>query len=389
VRKQRIILAIVVIVCLGGAAAWRFGAFDHTTETAGKSAGQGQAAAAVPATVEAVHSADFDVLLRGLGTVQPLNTVTVRSRVDGEITKISFREGQVVAQNDPLAQIDPKPYQAALAQATAKKAQDQAQLQNAKADLQRYAQLAKKDFATAQQLDTQTSTVAQDTAQIQSDEAAIDNAQTQLGYTDIRAPLAGLVGFRLVDQGNIITAANQTGIAVITQIEPISVVFTLPEGDIDRLSKAMRQGAVQVTAATTDGSRQLAVGKVSVLNNQVDTTTGMIQVKATFDNKDHALWPGLAVSVQVNVETLKDVIVLSQSAVEHGPQGLWTYVVSNDDHVAVRPIELGDSNDSDVVVTKGLKSGERVVTAGQYRLQAGAKISTATADNDPANDRNL
>jgi len=331
----------------------------------------------VPVSVALAAQTNFPVLLSGLGTVQPYNTVTVKSRVDGEIIKIAFKEGDIVKPGDLLAQIDPRPYQAALDQATAKKAQDEATLANSKLDLQRYQTLAKQDFATRQQLDTQQSTVTQQTALIQADDAAIENAQTQLGYTDIRAPIGGRVGFRLADQGNIVTAASQNGIVTIAQLQPITVVFTLPESQVNRINDAMKRGSVVATAFSADGSRQLAQGALAVINNQVDVTTGVIQLKATFANTDNTLWPGQSVSTKVLVDTLQSVVAVPQSAVQHGQQGLSVFVVNDQQRVELRPIEVGESNSDSAVITKGLSAGERVVTAGQYRLQNGALVAVS------------
>jgi multidrug efflux system membrane fusion protein len=248
--------------------------------------------------------------------------------------------------------------------------------------LQRYSTLAKQQFASRQQLDTQVATVAQDTALVQADEAALDNAQTQLAYTDIKAPIGGRIGFRLVDQGNIVNAANQNGIVTIAQVQPITVLFTLPENQIDRINKALARGKVAVTAFSADGGRALAQGTLAVVNNQVDTTTGVIQLKATFENTDNALWPGLAVSVKVLVDTLQNVAVVPQSAVQHGQQGLWVYVVNDQHRAEMRPIEVGESNSDSAVVTKGLSGGERIVTTGQYRLQNGALVAIGNPPTD-------
>jgi multidrug efflux system membrane fusion protein len=310
--------------------------------------------------------------------------VIVRSRVDGEIVKIAFKEGETVQQGDLLAQIDSRPYQAALDQAVAKKAQDEATLKNAKLDLDRYSTLAKQDFASRQQLDTQTAAVAQGTALVQADQAAIENAQTQVSYTTIRAPITGRVGFRLVDQGNIVSASSQSGIVTIAQVRPISVTFTLPQSQIDRINKAMARGEVPVTAYTNDGSRKLASGTLAVVNNQVDTTTGVIQLKATFANENDALWPGLSLSVQVRVDTLDNVVVLPQTAIQRGQQGLWAYVVDDQQRARVRQLRIGEADSDNAVVTNGIAAGDRVVTAGQYRLQDGALVSSGTTQADAA-----
>ena len=329
----------------------------------------------VPVTVAVANQTNFPVLLSGLGTVQAFNTVTVRSRVDGEIIKIAFKEGDIVKPGDLLAQIDPRPFQATLDQAVAKKAQDEATLSNAKLDLQRYQTLARQDFASRQQLDTQQATVAQQTALVQADQAAVENAQTQLDYSNVKAPIGGRVGFRLADQGNIVTAASQNGIVTIAQLQPISVLFTLPESQVNSVNDAMKRGNVVATAFTADGSRQLAQGTLAVINNQVDVTTGVIQMKATFANSDNALWPGQSVSVKVLVDTLQNVVVIPQSAVQHSQQGLWAFIINDKQRAETRPIEVGQSTSDSAVVTKGLSAGERVVTAGQYRLQNGALVA--------------
>ncbi len=379
--KRIVVIALAVAVSLGG-----YFVYDHASRA--KYLARPVQEQGVPVSVAAVGQSNFPVLLNGLGTVQPFNTVTVRSRVDGEITNIAFKEGDIVKAGDPLVQIDSRPYRAAVDQAAAKKAQDEATLSNSQLDLQRYQTLARQDFASRQQLDTQQATVAQQTALVQADQAALENAQTQLAYTEIKAPIGGRVGFRLADQGNIVTAANQSGIVTITQVQPISVVFTLPETQINRVNDAMKRGDVVVIAFSADGSRQLAQGTLAVVNNQVDTTTGVIQLKATFANPDNVLWPGQSVSVKVLVDTLRSVVVVPQSAVQHGQQGLWAYVVNDHQRVETKPIEVGESNSDNVVVTKGLSAGERVVTAGQYRLQNGSPVVIAV-DAKPTQEANV
>ena len=255
-------------------------------------------AAPITVSVTAVKRADFPLVLEGLGQVQAYNTVVVRARVDGQIEKIAFKEGQMVKEGDLLAEIDPRPLQAALDQATAKKAQDEANLANAKLDLARYATLAKQSFATQQQLDTQNSLVNQLTASIAADAAAIDAAKVQLDYTTIRAPISGRVGFRLIDEGNLVNAAQQTGIVSIAQIQPISVIFTEPQEYVDRINQELAAGAPEVTVMNAEGAK-LAIGKLTISDNQVDVATGTIRLKAEFENKDNALWPGLAVTTDL------------------------------------------------------------------------------------------
>lgn len=333
----------------------------------------------VPVTVASVEKADFPVYLNGLGTVQGFNTVTVRTRVDGQINQIAFKEGQLVKEGDLIAQVDPRPFQATLDQANAKKAQDEASLANAKLDLQRSRNLG--DFATKQTVDTQTSTVAQLTAQIAADQASIANAQTQLDYASIRAPISGVTGIRQVDVGNIVNAATQTGIVTIAQIEPISVIFTAPEEQLPAIAAALRGGETKVTALTTDGRKVLSQGTLSLMNNQVDTTSGTIRLKATFDNKDHALWPGQSISTRLLIDTLKNATVLPDDAVQHGPDGLYAYIVADGNKADVRKIKVGPSTDGKTLVESGLNPGEQVVTRGQYRVQPGSPLTVNIANS--------
>lgn len=376
--RRWILVALTLAVC--GGLYFGYGRLYGRPEQAATTAKA--RSAAVPVTIMTAKATTFPVVLSGLGTVQAFNTVTARTRVDGEVVKILFKEGQTVQQGDLLAQIDPRPYQAAVDQATAKMAQDQATLHNSELDLQRYSTLAKQDFASRQQLDTQTAAVAQNTALVQADRAALDNAKTQLDYTNIRAPITGRVGFRLVDQGNIVNAASQTGIVTITQVQPITVVFTLPESQIGDINSAMQKGPVTASAYSADGKRKLADGTLAVINNQVDPTTATIQLKATFTNTDNALWPGLAVVARVPIQTLDNVVVVPQSAVQHGQQGLTAYVVDDSQKAQLRPVEIGEGNTDNVVVTKGIAAGERVVVAGQYRLQNGATVAVNEAANE-------
>lgn len=334
-----------------------------------------RAEAPVPVTLGEAKQADFPVYLTGLGTVQPYDTVTVRSRVDGQVIKVAFKQGQMVKEGDLLVQIDPRPYQAALDQAKAKKAQDEANLKNAQANLGRYSYLQKQDFASKQQLDSQQAMVDQLTAQIQGDDAAIENAQTQLDYTTIRSPLAGRTGFRLVDPGNIVHAADAGGIVSIVKLQPISVVFTAPEDSVMQINKALSGGTVPVTAISSDGTKPLAQGHLALVNNQVDQASGTISMKATFKNEDNALWPGLSVSTKLLVETLHEAIVVPNDAIQHGPDGLYVFAVSADNKAEMRPVKLGEQGSDQSVVLTGLKPGERIVVAGQYRLQKGSLVS--------------
>jgi len=377
-RSARVVSILVIAAALGGGYyAWKHWSGARTTQadTALK-----RAANAVPVTVAEVSKSDFPVYLSGLGTVQGFNTVVVRTRVDGQIDKIAFQEGQIVQQGDLLAEIDPRSFQATLDQAKAKKTQDEANLANANLDLQRYTKLG--EFATRQQTDTQRSTVAQLTAQIAADDAAIANAQTQLGYTAVKAPITGVAGLRQVDVGNIVNASSQTGIVTIAQIEPIAAIFTAPESQLPYINEAQARKPLKVMALAPDGRKTLAEGQLSVVNNQVDTTSGTIRLKAVFDNKEHTLWPGQSIATRLLVSTLKDAIVVPDEAVQHGPNGLYAYAVNQDNKAELRTIKVAQSVDGRSVIESGLSPGERVVTAGQYRLQPGSLVSTAVASTD-------
>lgn len=345
---------------------------------------------AVPVTVGQVQTADFPVYLNGLGVVEPYDTVTVRSRVDGEVVKIAFKQGQMVKEGDLLAEIDPRPYQAALDQALSKKAQDEANLKNAQLNLQRYDTLAKQDFASRQQLDTQQATVDQLDAQVKGDQASIDNAQTQVSYTTIKAPLTGKTGFRLVDPGNIVHAADTTGIVTIVKLQPISVVFTAPEENVPEINKALAAGAVPVIALSSDGLKTLSQGHLALVNNAVDQASGDIRMKATFENKDNVLWPGLSVATRLLVDTLKQVVVAPSDAIERGPNGLYAFVVGADNKVEAHDVKVGQEGNGQSVVLQGLSPGQKVVIAGQSRLTQGTLVqptdadATTTAQNAPA-----
>src|SRR3954466_13556033 len=357
-RAIRWVLLIVAIAALGYLGWQRFHGEDHQVRAeSGKAA---SARVAVPVKTAAVEKADFPVYLTGLGTVQGFNTVVVRTRVDGQINRIAFKEGEVVKEGDTLVEIDPRPFQAALDQAKAKKAQDEANLANASLDLQRYTKLG--EFATRQQTDTQRSTVAQLTAQIAADDAAISNAQTQVDYATVKAPITGIAGLRQVDVGNIVNASTQTGIVTIAQIEPIAVIFTSPEEQLPYINEGQSAQPLKVVAITTDGKKPLAEGTLSVVNNQVDVNRGTIRLKAVFDNKNHALWPGQSVSTRLLVKTLKDATVAPDEAIQHGVDGLYAYVVNADSKAELRKVKVSQSNDGRSVVDEGLSPGEQVIT---------------------------
>ncbi|HEX7921697.1 MAG TPA: efflux RND transporter periplasmic adaptor subunit [Bradyrhizobium sp.] len=380
--KSRTIGWVLVIAAVG--AAGYYGWQKHTDNQLAAEAAQKRSAQrpAVPVKIAPVEKADFPVYLTGLGTVQAFNTVQVRTRVDGQITKIAFKEGQFVKAGDTLVEIDPRPYQATLDQAKAKKAQDEANIANANLDLQRYTKLG--EFATRQQLDTQRSTVAQLTAQIAADDAAIFNAQTQVDYATVKSPIDGIVGLRLVDIGNIVNASAQTGIVTITQIEPITVIFTAPEDQLPDIKAALAVAPPKTIALTTDGKRVLSTGTLALINNQVDTTSGTVRLKAVFDNKDHALWPGQSVSTRLLVRTLKDATVVPDDAVQHGTEGLYAYSVNQENKAELRKLKVSQSIDGKSVIEDGLSPGQQVITAGQYKVSPGTLVTTAVASTDPS-----
>jgi membrane fusion protein, multidrug efflux system len=329
---------------------------------------------AIAVDIASVGHTDVPIYLEGLGTVQAFYTVTVTARVDGEIQKIGFTEGQTVHKGDLLAQIDPRPNQAAYEQAVAVKAKDAAQLANAKLDLIRYTQLQPQDLASKQTVDTARANVEQLAAQLQVDQALVDNARTQLDYTRITSPIDGRTGMRLIDPGNIVHAAGTNGIVVVTQVQPISVVFTLPEENISTVGEALAAGQVQVTTLSRDGNSVLDEGTLTLIDNEIDQGTGTAKLKATFSNKRNTLWPGQYVNARVLVRTEKNALTVPTSAVQLGPNGPFTYVVKGDSTVEVRPVELGDESGGLTVIKKGIALNERVVTSNQYRLQAGVHV---------------
>jgi membrane fusion protein, multidrug efflux system len=335
--------------------------------------------APIAVQIAKVGHTDVPIYLQGLGTVQAFYTVTVTARVDGEIQKIAFTEGQEVKKGDLLAQIDPRPNQAAYEQAVATKAKDAAMLANAKRDLERYILLQPQDLASKQTVDTARAAVDQLNAQLQVDQALIDNAHTQLEYTRITSPINGRTGIRLIDPGNIVHATGTTGIVVVTQVKPISVLFTLPEETLSDVGAAMAAGPVPVTTLSRDGGKVLDSGTVSLIDNEIDQTTGTAKLKATFSNEHNTLWPGQYVNARVLVRTEHQALTLPTTAVQLGPTGPFTYVVKSDSTVEVRPLKIGDESDGMTIIKSGLDAGEQVVTTNQYRLQAGVHIQS-TAD---------
>jgi multidrug efflux system membrane fusion protein len=348
---------------------------DKRTDAAARPQG-GQV---VAVDIAEVKRADIPVYLEGLGTIQAFNTVTVTARVDGELQKIAFEEGRTVNKGDLLAQIDARPFQAALGQALAAKAKDEAQLQSARADLERYLTLAPENLASKQILDAQRATVAGLEAQIKGDQASIDNAHTQLQYTSITSPIQGRTGIRRVDVGNNVHASDTSGIVVVTQLQPISLIFTLPEDTIGVIGSALSAGPVTVAAMSRDGSAELDRGTVTLVDNQIDQTTGTIRIKAVFPNTQNKLWPGQYVDARVLVRTDRSALTIPVAAVQRGPDGMFAYVVKPDATVEARPLKVGEESGSVYVVQEGISDGERVVTSNQYRLQPGAHVAGRSA----------
>jgi membrane fusion protein, multidrug efflux system len=330
----------------------------------------------VPVMASIVEERDFPIYRVGLGTVQAYNTVTVKARVDGEVQHIAFREGQDVREGDLLAQIDPRPYAALLQQAEADKARDEALLANARLDLNRFSTLARKEFASRQSVDTQEAQVAQYQAAIQHDQGAIDNARVQLGYTTITAPLSGRVGLRLVDQGNIVHAGDPGGLVVITQLNPIAAIFTLPQQRLPEIVDAMRRGAPAVLAYDQDNRQKLGEGRLELIDNQIDQGTGSARIKAIFPNDDERLWPGEFVNAWLRLEVRRGTVV-PEAVVQSGPNGSYAYVIAPDGSVEPRPLQVAGTHQGEALIAAGLAAGDRVVVDGQYRLRPGAKVIVA------------
>jgi membrane fusion protein, multidrug efflux system len=375
--RRWLMMALCVLVLAGiGTAIWFWPV--ASTNQAGRNRNANQP---IPVLVAPAEQRDVPIYLDALGTVQAFNTVTMKPMVDGPLNTVNFAEGQDVNKGDLLAQIDPRTYHAAYDQAVAKKAQDEALLANARLDLARYIKLAANNYTSAQQADTARAQVAQDEAQVKQDQAQIDNARTQLGYTTITSPLDGRTGMRQVDPGNIVHASDTTGLVVITQLQPISVVFTLPQQVLGQMAKAMSQGPAKVLAfaqgATGNQVAPLDTGTLSVLDNQVDPTTGTIKLKATFPNPGRRLWPGAFVGVQVQVDTAKNAVVVPPAAVQRGPRGAYVYVVNQDNSVTRRDVEVGHEDEQASLITAGISAGDTVVVDGASRLNENTKVTIA------------
>jgi membrane fusion protein, multidrug efflux system len=367
-RRGLVIAAICAVLAVGGTVYW-----SQAPGAAG-TGDRSKAHTSVPVSVAAASRQDVPIYLTGLGTVQALFTVAIHTQVDGKLQDVFFKEGQRVKQGEVLAKIDPRLYQAALDQAKARKAIDEAALVAAEKDLVRFATLVQKNAETQQNLDLQQSKVDQAKASIDADIAAIETAQTNLDYTNIVAPSDGRMGVRLVDPGNIVHASDQGAIAVLTQTQPTAVLFTLPAQTLDDVRAAMARGAVEVAAFDRDNVRLLSTGALATIDNMIDQTTATYRLKAMFANADETLWPGEFVNARLLLDVRKDAVVIPPLAVQRGPNGLFTWVVKTDNTVEPRPITTETTTGDHTIVTSGIASGERVVTDGQYKLQTGAAV---------------
>ena len=371
-RKHIAVAAGALVLAAVG---WRLISNDGSDSTGDEAQG-----GAVPITAGQVTMRDVPLYVSGVGTVKAYNTVTIQARVDGELDSVDFREGQEVKAGDGLAHIDPRPFQAALDSALAAQAKDEANLANAKRDLARYQDTAAKGYSSRQQLDTQAAAVSSQTAAVQGDQAAVENARVQLGYTTITSPIDGRTGIRRVDKGNIVHANDTGGLVVITQLQPISVIFTLPQDLLPRIAAAQRGEALGVTAFARDDKTELGQGVLELVDNEIDPTTGTIKLKARFDNPDKALWPGEFVNVRLQVGTVHNALTVDSRVVQRGPKGTYAYVITPGSTVEMRPVEVGQDYRGQALVTKGLSADERVVVDGQLRLQQGSKVTIPQAD---------
>lgn len=381
-------IAILAVVAIG---IWYYRGARATSEADGKaapgatSAGKGKggpsgAGMTVPVTVATAQKGNLPVYLIGLGSVTAYNTVTVRSRVDGQIVKVNFTEGQFVHAGDALIEIDPRPYQVQLEQAEGQLAKDQAQLHDVQVDFERYQLLYSEGVIPKQQVDTQQAQVGQFQGAIKADQATIDSAKLQLVYAHITAPISGRVGLRLVDIGNIVHAADTTGLLVITQLQPISVIFTLPQDQLQQVLVKLRGGGqLPVEAYDRDDLTKITDGKLATIDNQIDPTTGTYKLKSIFSNENNVLFPNQFVNVHMLVDTKKDLVIIPAAAIQRGPQGTYVYVVSGGDTVNIHVVTLAQTTGNNVGISSGINSGDIVVIDGQDKLQDGSKVFASTS----------
>lgn len=367
-RRKIIILAVgVVVILAGGVLAFNSGSASKASAAA--------PASPVPIVAGVVAQHDVPIYLTGIGTVIAYNTAIIHSQIQGQIASINFSEGQTVHAGDLLAQIDPRPYQAQIEQLTANQDRDQAQLTNSLANLNRYATLEQKGWATPQLLDTQKAQVSQLQNAVKSDQALIDAANVQLSYTRLTSPFDGVTGIRQIDVGNVIHPTDVNGLVVVTQVEPISVIFTLPETDLPKIQQHQGNAELTVFAYSQDGKIQLDQGKLTLVDNEILQTTGSIRLKAEFPNKAHRLWPGELISVRLLVDTRHDGLTVPASVVQQGQQGAYAYVVNPDGSVTSRPIKVSQISQGQALIDSGLSPNEQVVVDGQYKLQDGTHVT--------------
>jgi multidrug efflux system membrane fusion protein len=366
---RRAIGAVLVLSLAAIVAIWRLSPGTEVPVAAAQTAAPG-----VPVTAGTVAAQDVPVFLNGIGTVQAYNMVAIKSRVDGQIVKVDFKEGQDVKEGEPLLQIDPRPFQAALEQAQANKQKDEAQLVGAQLDLDRYEKLIGSGWQTRQSYDQQKATVGQLQASIKGDEAQINTAKLNLSYSDIRSPIDGRLGAKLVDKGNLVHANDNAPLVTITEVKPIFVSFTLPQETLGDVRENHKGSPLVVYAYSGDGKKQLAEGKLTLIDNSIDQSTGTVHLKARFDNDDERLWPGQFVSLRVVLSTRREVATVPAQTVQNGPNGYYAYVIKPDDTVERRAVDIASIQDGIAVVTKGLSPGERIVVDGQYRLTEGVRV---------------
>jgi len=379
-------ILILAVVAIG---IWYYRGARSTSEaggkaTAGKSGkgrgGPGAGGFTVPVVVATAQRGDLPVYLIGLGTVTAFNTVTIRSRVDGQIVKVNFTEGQFVHQGDALIEIDPRPYQVMLEQAEGQLAKDQAQLHDVQVDFERYQLLYNEGVVPKQQVDSQQAQVGQYQGAIKADQATIDNAKLQLVYAHITAPISGRVGLRLVDMGNIVHASDTSGLLVITQLQPISVIFTLPQDQLQQvLAKLRGGGQLPVEAFDRDDSTKIADGKLATIDNQIDPTSGTYKLKSIFSNENNVLFPNQFVNVHMLVDTKRNLVIVPASTIQRGPQGTYVYVISGGETANIRPVTIAQTTGNNIGISSGLNGGDIVVIDGQDKLQDGSKVVTSTS----------
>jgi len=376
--RLRWLFWVLLVLAIIGVGVWYYPKPENQPKTAGRN----QFGGPTPVGVATVQKGDMPVTLTGLGTVTPLATVTVKTQINGYLVTVAFQEGQMVKKGDFLAQIDPRPYQVALEQAEGQLAKDQALLKNAQLDLQRYNTLVAQNSIATQTRDTQVSLVSQDQAAIKTDQAQVDAQKLNLVYAHIVSPVTGRVGLRQVDAGNYVQTSDPNGIVVVTQLQPISVIFTLPEDNLPAVMKQVHAGAaLPVTAYDRTGTTELGKGRLETVDNQIDTTTGTVKLRAIFDNEQEILFPNQFVNVQLLVNTMKGVDIVPTAAIQHGAPGAFVYVVKPDQTAAVQKVKLGPGDGQQIAVLDGLQPGEKVVVDGSDRLREGAKVTLAAAGN--------